>query len=185
MDRDGVDALIVSGSEYTGFEGAVSYLPGFEIVHRYAYVPLPLEDRPTIVFPSEARYVGEHETSRIEDRVFCDHPGEWLRDRIRDRGYRSVGAYGLDYVMTVRDYRALAEGGVEVRPYDVEFDVARAVKSSAELESVRRSMAINEEGFWVLLEAYEPGLTEAAIMAPAAGRFVELGTARHAMNMVL
>jgi Xaa-Pro aminopeptidase len=93
--------------------------------------------------------------------------------------------YGLDYIMTVRDFRALAEGGIELRPYDVEFDLARAVKSEAELRSVRRSMAINEEGFWVLLEAYATGRTEAEIMAPAAARFVELGTARHAMNMVL
>src|SRR4051794_23237458 len=152
MARDGREALIVSGSEYTGFEGAVSYLSGFEIVHRYAYVLLPLEDEPTIVFPSEARYVGEHASSVLSDRVFHDHPGAWLAERIRERGWTRVGAYGLDYIMTVRDYRALVEGGVEPRGYDHEFDVARAVKSEAELESVRRSMAINEEGFWVLLE---------------------------------
>jgi hypothetical protein len=35
-ERDGLDAVIVCGSEYTGFEGAVTYLSGFVIVHRYA-----------------------------------------------------------------------------------------------------------------------------------------------------
>ena len=36
LARDGLDAALVCGSEYTGFEGAVTYLSGFQIVHRYA-----------------------------------------------------------------------------------------------------------------------------------------------------
>ena len=96
-----------------------------------------------------------------------------------------VGVYGLDYVMNVRDYRALAEGDFEIVPFDEAFDRTRAVKSAAEMESVREAVSINEEGFWEVLRAYEPGKTEAEIMAPAAARFVELGTGRHAMNMVL
>ena len=59
----------------------MTYLSGFQIVHRYAYVLLPLDGEPTIVFPTEARYVGEHGTSWIEDQVFADRPGEWLADR--------------------------------------------------------------------------------------------------------
>ena len=68
--RDGLDAVIVAGNEYTGFEGAVTYLSGFVIVHRYAYVLLPLDEPPAIVFPSEARYVGEHGTTWIEEQEF-------------------------------------------------------------------------------------------------------------------
>ena len=119
MARDGLDAVIVSGNEYTGFEGAVTYMSGFVIVHRYAYVLLPLEGEPSIVFPTEARYVGEHGTTWIEDQVFVDKPGEWLADRIKGR---RVGVYGLDYVMTVRDYRVLGDAaeivavGRAVRP---------------------------------------------------------------------
>ena len=112
MARDGLDAVIVSGNEYSGFEGAVAYTSGFVIVHRYAYVLLPLEGEPSIVFPSEGRYVGEHATTWIDDQVFVDQPGAWLADRVR--GQR-VGVYGLDYVMTVRDYRAL-EGTAELVP---------------------------------------------------------------------
>ena len=41
MAEHELDALVVSGSEYTGFEGAVTYLSGFQIVHRYAYVVVP------------------------------------------------------------------------------------------------------------------------------------------------
>ncbi len=178
-----LDALVVSGSEYTGFDGAVLYLSGFQIVHRYAYVLVLLEGDPAIVFPSEARYVGEHEAAWLEERAFADTPGEWLRDRCR--GCARVGVYGLDYVMNVRDYRALAGGKYAIVPFDEEFDLARAVKSDGELRAVREAVDINEEGFWAVLAAYEPGKTEAEIMAPAAARFVELGTGRHAMNMVL
>jgi len=40
LDEAGLDAVIVCGSEYTGFEGAVTYMSGFQIVHRYAYVQI-------------------------------------------------------------------------------------------------------------------------------------------------
>jgi Xaa-Pro aminopeptidase len=181
LARDGLDAVVVAGSEYTGFEGAVTYLSGFQIVHRYAYVLLPLEGEPALVFPAEARYVGEHGTAWIEEQVFADRPGEWLADRLAGR---RVGAYGLDYVMTVRDFRAL-EDRVELVPWDVEFDLARAVKSDAELESVRESVRINTEGFWAFLDAYAPGRSAAEAMAPAERLFVEQGCGRLTMNMVL
>src|SRR5262249_41652295 len=70
--RDGLDAVVVCGSEYTGFEGAVRYLSGFRILHRYAYVVLPLEGEPAVVFPREARWVGDHSESWIEDSIFAE-----------------------------------------------------------------------------------------------------------------
>ena len=42
MERENLDALIVCGNQYAGFEGAVLYVSGFEIVHRYVYVVVPL-----------------------------------------------------------------------------------------------------------------------------------------------
>jgi Xaa-Pro dipeptidase len=180
LERDGLDAVIVSGSEYTGFEGAVTYLSGFTIVHRYAYVLLPRDGDPAIVFPSEARYVGEHGDAWME-QVFADRPGEWLAEQMRGR---RVGVYGLDYVMAVRDYRAL-KGAAELVPWDEQFDLARAVKSEAELESVRESVRINTDGFHAFLEAYAPGKTAAEALAPAEQLFVERGCRRLTMNMVL
>ena len=79
MAEHDVDALLVSGSEYSGFEGAVRYMSGFRIVHRYAYVLLPLEGAPTTVFPSEARWVGDHADGWIAEPVFAEHPGAWIR----------------------------------------------------------------------------------------------------------
>src|SRR5205085_2529547 len=169
------------GNEYTGFEGAVTYMSGFVIVHRYAYVLLPLDGEPSIVFPREATYVGEHGTTWIDDQVFVDKPGEWLAERLRGK---RVGVYGLDYVMTVRDYAVLALS-TDLVPWDVQFDHARAVKSEAELESVRDSVRINTDGFHAFREAYTPGRTAAEVMAPAEELFVERGCGRLTMNMVL
>jgi Xaa-Pro dipeptidase len=181
LERDGLDAALVCGSEYSGFEGAVTYLSGFQIVHRYAYVVLPREGEPAIVLPSEARYVGEHGTSWIEEQVFADKPGDWLADRLR--GQR-VGVYGLDYVMAVRDHEAL-EDHAELVNWDVAFDHARAVKSEEELESVRESVRINTDGFQAFLEAYGAGRSAAEVLAPAEQLFVERGCGRLTMNMVL
>ena len=74
MGEHGLDALIVSGTEYSGFEGAVTYMSGFQIVHRYAYVVLPADGDAFVVFPTEARYVGEHGTTPLE-QVFHARPG--------------------------------------------------------------------------------------------------------------
>jgi Xaa-Pro aminopeptidase len=182
MAEHELDALVVSGSEYTGFEGAVTYLSGFQIVHRYAYVVVPADGEAFVVFPTEARYVGEHGTAGIE-QVFHDRPGDHIADRARSAGWKKIGVYGLDYVMAVRDYRALE--GLAPVPFDVEFDLARAVKSEAELESVRDSVRINERGFELFLERYEPGKTAAEVMAAAEEWFVAEGCGRLTMNMVL
>jgi Xaa-Pro aminopeptidase len=181
MDEHGVDAVLVCGSEYTGFEGAVTYMSGFVIVHRYAYVFLPREGEPSIVFPGEARYVGVHGTSWIEDQVFAERPGEWLADRLAGK---RVGVYGLDYVLTVRDFVAVHHK-VDVVPFDVEFDLARAVKSDEELDSVRDSVRINTEGFHLFAAEYAAGKSAAEVLAPAERYFVAEGCGRLTMNMVL
>src|SRR5207253_893035 len=146
LECDGLDAALVCGSEYTGFEGAVTYVSGFRIVHRYAYVLVPRDGEPAIVFPAEARFVGEHGDSQIAEQVFADRPGEWLAELL---GGQRVGVSGLDYVMTTRDYVPLA-AAAELVPWDVQFDLARAVKSEAELASVRESDEVQR-----MLEAYE------------------------------
>ncbi|HZL54587.1 MAG TPA: M24 family metallopeptidase [Solirubrobacteraceae bacterium] len=186
MEEQGVDALLVSGSEYSGFEGAVRYLSGFRIVHRYAYVLLGREGDALTVFPSEARYVGEHAEGWVRDPVFAEHPGAWLAAHLAQQGVKRLGVYGLDYVMAVRDYRALAAAPFELVDFDVAFDYARAVKSAEELALVRESMAINEAGFWAVHAAYEPGATtQAELMAVAEELFARRGTGRQTMDMVV
>jgi Xaa-Pro dipeptidase len=179
---DGLDAVVISGSEYTGFEGAVRYLGGFRILHRYAYVVLPVDGEPAIVFPKEARWVGDHSEAWIEDKIFAEHPGRWIADRAASDGWKRIGVYGLDYVMPVRDYRAIES---IAEPWDQGYDTARAVKSDEELEAVRESFRINEAGFWAVLEAYDVGKTEAELMGEAERVFSAMGTYRTTMDMVL
>ncbi len=182
-ERDGLDAVLVCASEYTGFEGAMFYVSGFRILHRYAYVLLPLDEPPTNIFPGEGRWVGDHGEGWVADRVFAETPGKWLAQRIRERAWKRVGVHGLDLVMPVRDYVELPQDKI-VR-WDEGFDLARAVKSQAELESVRESVAINEAGVLAVIEAWKPGKTEAELMAVAEQTFVSRGTRRLTMDMVL
>ncbi|MBV8999220.1 MAG: aminopeptidase P family protein, partial [Solirubrobacterales bacterium] len=182
-ERDGLDAVLVCASEYTGFEGAMFYLSGFRILHRYAYVLLPVEEPPTNIFPGEGRWVGDHAEGWVEDRAFAETPGKWVAERIRERGWRKIGVYGMDLVMPVRDFVELPADKV-VR-WDEGFDLARAVKSEFELDSVRESMRINEAGVFAVMRAWEPGMTEAELMAVAEREFVSRGTRRLTMDMVL
>ncbi len=180
-----LDAVIVCGSEYTGFEGAITYVSGFRILHRYAYVLLPVEGEPICIYPREARWVGDHDETFVAEKAFAEKPGAWIADHLRERGLSRVGVYGMDYVMPVRDYEALVAGPAELVRFDEEFDLARAVKSEEELVSVRHSMDVNKAGVWAVIDAYEPGLTEAELMAVAEQAFVSRGTTRLTMDMVL
>jgi Xaa-Pro dipeptidase len=185
MQAESVDALLVCGNQYTGFEGAVRYVSGFEIVHRYVHVLLPLGEEPTLVFPREARWIGDKSKPWVRDHVWAEVPGKWVRERAAERGWKRLAVYGLDAVMAVRDYRELAQGAFELVPFDVHFDMARAVKSEEEFTHIRESMDIILDGFQALLKAYEPGKTEAEIMAPAVERFFARGAGPRMMNIVL
>ncbi len=185
MERAGLDALIVCGNQYAGFEGAVMYVSGFEIVHRYVYAVLPLTGEPTLVFPREARWIGDKVKPWVKDHVWPDVPGQWISERARELGWKRVGVYGMNFIMAVRDYRELVNSAFELVPFDFEFDMARAVKSEEELVEVRDAMDIIVDGFWALVAAYQPGKTEAEIMAPAVERFFARGAGPRMMNILL
>jgi Xaa-Pro dipeptidase len=185
MRKHNLDALIVCGNQYAGFEGAVLYTSGFEIVHRYVYVLIPLEGDPTLVFPREARWIGDKQKPWVKNQVWPELPGQWLRERAAERVWKRVGTYGVNFIMAVRDYRELARGSFELVAFDREFDMARAIKSEEELVEVRDAMNIVVDGFWALVAAYEPGKTEAEIMAPAVERFFARGAGPRMMNILL
>jgi len=185
MAAEKVDALIVCGNQYAGFEGAVRYTSDFEIVHRYVYVLIPLEGDPTLVFPREARWIGDKKKTFVREHVWAEIPGKWLREKAEEKQWSRVAVHGLDFVMAVRDYRELEIGSFDLVPFDVPFDMARAVKSEEELAGVRDSMDIILDGFRALLKGYEPGKSEAEIMAPAVERFFARGAGPRMMNIVL
>ena len=158
-------------------------MSGFQIVHRYAYVVLPADGDAVHRLPDRGplRRRARHDAARagLPRRVRATH----IADHARGAGWKRVGVYGLDYIMAVRDYQAL--DGLDLVPFDVEFDLARAVKSEAELESVRDSVRINQRGFEIWHEAYAPGKTAAEVMAAAEEWFIAEGCGRLTMNMVL
>jgi Xaa-Pro dipeptidase len=180
-----MDALIVCGNQYAGFEGAIRYVSGFEIVHRYVYVLLSLAGGPTLLFPREARWIGDKKAPWVRDQVCVETPGKWLREKIEEKKWKRVAVYGLDFILAVRDYRELQQGSFELVPFDFQFDMARAVKSEEELAAVRDAMDVILDGFQALLKAYRPGKTEAEIMAPAVERFFARGAGPRMMNIVL
>ncbi|MCB1709025.1 MAG: aminopeptidase P family protein [Halioglobus sp.] len=184
MAEHGLDALVVSGNEYSGFEGAIRYLCGFHILHRYAYVVIPADGDPVAVFPKEATWVGDHSATFIDQREFPVFCGEWITEFLKGKRAKKVGVYGLEFIMNVRDYRKLAAGGFDLVDFDIPFDYARAQKSEEELISVRHSMAINKQGVLDVISAYKPGKTEAELMGVAENTFVRLGCARNTMDMV-
>ena len=103
MARDGLDAVIVCGTEYTGFDGGVIYLSGFAIVHRYAYVLL--RSRATRRSSSRARLPTSASTGRRGSTSRCSSTAGRVARGPRAR--KRVGVFGLDYVMPVRDFQAL------------------------------------------------------------------------------
>jgi Xaa-Pro dipeptidase len=185
MEDHGLDYLIISGSEYSGFEGAIRYMCGFHILHRYAYVIVSLHDDPVCVFPREATWVGDHSATFIEQREFPSHCGEWMADYLKSKGAGRVGVYGLEYIINVRDYRALAAMDFEIIDFEIPFDYSRSQKSDEEMVSVRHSMEINKQGVLDVIRAYQPGSTEAQLMGVAENTFSTLGCARNTMNMIL
>lgn len=185
MEKESIDALLVCGNQYSGFEGAVRYVSGFEIVHRYVYVLIPLDAEPTLIFPAEARWIGDKKKPWVRCQVWPDIPGQWIRQQAEFRKWNRLAVYGMDFILEVRDYRELVRGSFDLIPFDFQFDMARAAKSAEELEQVRDSMRVIEEGFWALVEAYQPGRTEAEIMAPAVERFFAGGAGPRMMNIVL
>ncbi|MBI4446579.1 MAG: aminopeptidase P family protein [Acidobacteria bacterium] len=185
MQPEGIEALLVCGNQYSGFEGAVRYVSGFEIVHRYAYVLLSLKEEPKIIFPREARWIGDKKKPWVRDHVWAESPGAWIKNYGRDHGWKKLGIYGMKHVLAACDYQELATAPFELVPFDFQFDMARAVKSEEELVHVRRSFDLIEKGFWALLEAYKPGKTEAQIMAPCVEVFFAGGAGPRMMNIIL
>ena len=185
MAEHGLDALVVSGSEYTGFEGAVRYMSGFRILHRYAYVLVPMDGEPTAVYPKEATWVGDHRQTFLEQYEIVAECGQWMAEQCKANGWNRVGVFGYNFIMPVRDYQAMVAAGLDVIDFDEAFDHSRAQKSEEELDSVRHSMDINKAGVLAVMQAYRAGKTEAELMGVAEEVFSSLGTARSTMDMVL
>jgi len=180
-----MDALLVVSNQYTGFEGPVRYVTGFEIVHRYVYGLIELDGDEKIIFPDEARWIGDKKKPWVRDHYWPEVPGEWIREYGQDRGWDNLAVYGMDKIMPVEDYRELVQADYELHEYNHEFDMIRATKSEWELGRVRESMDLIHEGFWSIMDSFEPGKTEEEVMAPCVETFTRGGSGPRIMNIIL
>ena len=166
LARDGLDAAIVCGSEYTRLRGR-------------GHVHERLHDRaPLRVRAAPAR-------GRADDRLPVRGALRRRARRLVDRGAglrRPAGRVARRATARqarrrlrprLRDDRArLRRAAPRPRTWSrgtCEFDHARAVKSEAELESVRDSVRINTDGFHAFREAYAPGKTAAEVDGAGGG----------------
>ena len=168
-------------------------------VHRLrgrGHVPQRLRDRPPLRLrrccrstatrrsSSRARRATSASTARRGSTSRSSSTAPATGSPTQVRGKR-VGVYGLDYVMTVRDYAAL-DGAAElvalgrrVRPR------AHGQVASSSSRPCATRVRINTEGFWIFLEHFEPGKTEREVLAPCEEYFVAQGCGRWTMDMVL
>ena len=106
MAKENLDALVVCGNEYTGFEGAIRYVSDFEIVHRYVYVLIPLEGDPVLLFPRRSPLDRRQKKPWVKRTCLGRHSRQMdPRTRAIENNWKRLGVYGLNYIMAVRDYR--------------------------------------------------------------------------------
>jgi len=77
-------------------------MSGFQIVHRYA-TGAPAEGEPVIVCPQRGALRRRARNRRDRRQVFAGTPARKIAKRASAAGWKRIGVYGLDYIMTVRD----------------------------------------------------------------------------------
>lgn len=152
---------------------AVTYLTGYENdpMERFQALFLPVEGEPTLtlnrLFPDPRGW--EHPVTVLADTDDVVAPVAKLCD---------VGApLGVDKALPAKWLLPLmdaqAASGYVLASSAV--DDARALKSPAEQDAMRRASALNDQGMAWLREQVRPGVTEREVAAALEGRYQELG----------
>ncbi|MCC6224595.1 MAG: aminopeptidase P family protein [Thermoleophilia bacterium] len=169
LERRGIDVLYVTSP------ANMCYLTGFESIWYPPRAPLGVvvarESEQLVFVDYERHRTLVEETAQCDDAIFFTYEtaldtiaGEFAR-----RGW-TAGTVGLERhskfpAAPLLDAvgAKLAERGARIVPGDWAVDRVRLVKSSAELERVRRASAIVDAAFLALPEIVRPGLTELQI----------------------
>ena len=183
MGEHGLDALIVSGNEYSGLRGrrhATCRASRSCTATRTSSFP-PTATRSSSSRPRRATSAStaRRRSSRSSTLVLASTSPITRRAPVGSASASTGSTTSWPCATTRRSTASTSSA------FDVEFDLARAVKSEAELESVRDSVRINQRGFELWHEAYAPGKTAAEVMAAAEEWFIAEGCGRLTMNMVL
>ena len=170
MEKRSIDVLVIyssPGSIRFGQRGHVMYVSGYEPYFGDAMVILPYDEGLDPVLEIDAASYFPTECTWIKDvrppRDFVKTLGDYLSENGL-KGVR-VGFVG-EYSMSPWLYnRFLTEVEAEfVNASDI-LEEERAVKSSYEIECIRKASEIAKKGFEAAAEFAKPGVTEAEIQA--------------------
>jgi Xaa-Pro dipeptidase len=166
-DMDAV--LVTTEANHRYFTGHVTHRWSHKYVALFAL--LPLEGEPVLIVPTAEGYVGE-EDSWI-DTIRSFPPAHMLQgiqtitDAVRELGLEGarIGTEmgGMVWMRIPHDdFRQLRSDlpGVEFVDASSLCWQLRARKSPAEIELIRRAVAITDEAYAVLLQQVKPGMTE-------------------------
>lgn len=176
INENGYKAMVFVADSHLGKKGSLRYLFDNHLIHRFGY-GLVLPEEQYQILPSGLHWCTDR---RVPDTLFPhDHEVLELARRLHEAGIKegTIGVVGLNNTMKLEDYQHLTEQFPNVDFVDatIVFEKIRSIKSDAELEGVRESNRIIEEGFDRIIESIQVGMTEEEAVAVAYEEVHKLG----------
>lgn len=168
MAEEGLDVLVVAGSDYRGHKGTLRYVADYNLAHRYGYCVVFAGEEPVMVLPRNLSGGRRPRSAWVSDYRYPHELGDGLVEVLKSRPRNGrIGIVGLGEIMKVREYLRLAAELPRAKLVDASamFERVRAVKSAEELAGAEESAYITDRCFERLLEIARPGITERAVAA--------------------
>ncbi|WP_134727528.1 M24 family metallopeptidase [Amycolatopsis nivea] len=168
MAEEGLDVLVVAGSDYRGHKGTLRYVADYNLAHRYGYCVVFAGEEPVMVLPQNLSGGRRPRSAWVSDYRYPHELGDGLVEVLKSRPRNGrIGIVGLGEIMKVREYLRLAAELPRAKLVDASamFERVRAVKSAEELAGAEESAYITDRCFERLLEIARPGITERAVAA--------------------
>ncbi len=171
---DPIDAVLIGALPniryLTGFDGSAGWL-------------LVEPEKTTLYVDGRYGVQAATQTSGIDVEVSASEPLGPLLERLEKQHLRRVGfeRNRLGYAT----YERIRENGFEPVPLDAPVERLRAVKSEAEIEAIRRSLALNSEAFERAVRAFRPSWTEQRLAAEIDHQAALLGASAPAFATIV
>lgn len=176
INENGYKCLIFVADSHLGKKGSLRYLFDNHLIHRFGY-GLVLQDEQHQILPSGLHWCTDR---RVPDTLFpSDHEVLELARRLHEARIADgkIGIIGFNNTMKIEDYQYLVSEfpNVEFEDATILFEKIRSIKSKSELEGVRESNRIIEEGFKRIVESIQVGMTEEEAVSVAYQEVHKLG----------
>lgn len=161
MQQKKYQAMLFSADSYLGKKGSLRYLFDNHLIHRYGYGLITPQEAYQIL-PSGLHWCTDR---RVPDTLYPkDHEALEVVRRLKDSGIvdGTIGVVGLNNTMKIEDYEYFKTELPNIQWVDasIDFDVIRSIKSSDEMEGVRKANEIIEAGFNRIIDTIQAGMTE-------------------------